>query len=216
MKRNVMKLVCGFALAGLFTLNAAAQNAHEVSVTIDKETKTAFQGDYKVSKALMSTTVEDRLKKAGLSKSSKTNGYQVYKGVIFPEISANKVDIYTKVEGKKANASVIMLVSAGYNNFVSTASDAATAANTITFLNKLNEDAVSMQGVIDLSAQQKAIAEAEKKRKKSEDQQAKLAKKKAKLEKQMEEQAKAQEKAAKALEDEKLKLENLKGKNGVN
>lgn len=217
MKQVMRKIGLSF-IAGTIAVCSWAQepqsNAREVSVTINKETKTAFQGDYKVSKNLMKSTLEDRLKKAGLGKPSKSKGYSVYKGVVFPELSSNKMDIYTKVGGKGSNASVILLVSTGYNNFISTATDAGTAANSITFLNKLNEDARAMQAAIDLAAQQKAAQEAEEKVKKTEAEKERLAKKKAKLEKEMEEAEKDKAKASQSAESERMKLENIKGKSG--
>lgn len=211
MKSKFLKLSVVMFVANALSFGVMAQNAREVSTTINKAQKTAFQGDYKVAKDLMKTTLEDRFKKAGVSSGKKSKGYTKYTGVTFSELSPNKIDIYTKVEGKKDNSSVIMLVSTGYDNFISTATDAATATNTITFLNKLNDDAVNMKAAIDLAAQQKAVKEAEEKLKKSEKEAEKLAKKKAKLEKQMAAEVKTGDKASKEVEAEKLRLENLKG-----
>lgn len=215
MKNKFLKLASVALVFNAFGMNAIAQNAHEVSTTINKVQKTAFQCDYKATKDLMKTTIEERFKKAGLSSGKKSKGYTKYTGVTFSELSPNKIDIYTKVEGKKDNSSVIMLVSTGYDNFISTTTDAITAANTITFLNNLNDDAVDMKAAIDLAAQQKAVKEAEEKLKKSEKEAAKLAKKKAKLEKQMEAEGKTSDKAIKDVEAEKMRLENLKGQNAA-
>ena len=110
------------------------------------------------------------------SKGKKYKGYIKYAAVTFSELSPNKMDIYTKVEGKKDNSNVIMLVSTGYDNFIGTATDATTAANTIIFLNKLNDDAVTMKAAIDLADQQKAVKEAEEKLNKSDKEAKKLAK----------------------------------------
>lgn len=212
MKNTLTKFLSTLALANILMFSVQAQNAKEVSTTINKAQKTAFQADYKVPKDLMKTTLDDRFKKAGIS-GKKSKGFVKYEGVTFSELSPNKIDIYTKLDGKKDNSSVLMLVSTGYDNFISTATDAATAANTITFLNKLNEDAVAMKGAIDLAAQQKAVATAQEKLKKSEKEKEKLAKKRAKLDKQLEAEGKSGDKATQQVEAEKLRLENLKGQN---
>ena len=216
---KVTKTLLSVFIAGAFSMGAHAQqqnNAHEVTVTFNDENKTAFQGDYKLGKDLMKVTLEGKLTKAGLGKPSKAKGgYSLYQAVVVPDISSNKVDIYTKVDGKKSSSSVIMMVSSGYNNFISANTDAATANNVITFLNKLSEDAVGTQNALDLTAQQKVAQEAEKKLKKSTAQRDKLIQKKAKLDKQIQDAEKEMEKSNKALEGERLKLENLKGRNGA-
>lgn len=211
MKNKFLKLAGLALLVNIIGFSAQAQNARELSAKLNKVQRTAFQADFPVAKGLMKTTLEDRLEKAGLSKGKKYKGYIKYAAVTFSELSPNKMDIYTKVEGKKDNSSVIMLVSTGYDNFIGTANDAVTAANTIVFLNKLNDDAVTMKAAIDLAAQQKAVKEAEEKLNDSDKEVKKLAKEKAKLEKKMEAEEKTGDKASKEVETEKMRLENLKG-----
>ena len=211
MKNKFLRLAGLVLLVNVFGFSAEAQNAREVSAKLNKEQRTAFQADFPVDKDLMKTTLEDRLEKAGLSKGKKYKGYIKYAAVTFSELSPNKMDIYTKVEGKKDNSSVIMLVSTGYDNFIGTATDAVAATNTIIFLNKLNDDAVTMKAAIDLVAQQKAVKEAEEKLNDSDKEAKKLANKKAKLEKKMEAEEKTGDKASKEVEAEKMRLENLKG-----
>ena len=211
MKNKFLKLASLVFVVCVFGFSANAQNAREVTAKINKVQKTAFQADYSVAKDLMKTTLEERFKKAGVGDGKRWKGFTKYTGVTFSELSPNKIDIYTKVEGKKDNSSVVMQVSTGYDNFIGTATDAATAANTITFLNKLNDDAVTMKATIDLAAQQKAVKEAEEKLNKSDKEAKKLAKKKAKLEKKMEAEEKTGDKASKEVEAEKMRLENLKG-----
>lgn len=194
----------------LNTIGTQAQNAKESNVTYNKMNVPAYIADFNVPSDLMQTTLEDRLKKATGTSGSKSKGYRKYEGVTFSEISPNKIDVYTKVSGKKNNSNVIMLVSTGYDNFINGAKDATIANNSIAFLNKLTEDATNMKAAIDLAAQQKALKEAEEKLKKEEKEKERLAKKKAKLEKQLEDGTKSTEKAGQAVEREKTKLEDLK------
>jgi len=82
-----------------------------------------------------------RMARSGLKEKSR-NGMTKYKGVTFSEISADKLDIYTKVEKGPNNSSVVyMAVSRGYNNFTSTAVDSAITQNVKTFLQSFVKDA---------------------------------------------------------------------------
>ncbi|MFA6152792.1 MAG: hypothetical protein WC716_15820 [Chitinophagaceae bacterium] len=185
MKNKFMKFIGPFAVAAMMSFSALAQNAREVSIEINNAAKTGYQQDYKIPKSLMKTTLDDRFKKAGISGGKKSKGYMKYTGVNFPELSPNKIDIYTKISGKKDNSAVLMLVSTGYDNFISTTTDPTIAANTIVFLNNLNEDAIKMKKAIELEIQQKELKKAEEKLKKADAEKAKLEKKKANLEKKM-------------------------------
>lgn len=185
MKNKFLRFLGAFAMANMMIFTATAQNAKEVSTEINKMQKSGFQQDFKASKDLMKITLTDRFKKAGITGSKKSKGFTKYTGVNFSELSPNKVDIYTKISGKKDNATVLMLVSTGYDNFISTTTDPTIAANTIVFLNNLNEDAIKMKKAIELEIQQKELKAAEEKLKKADAEKAKLEKKKANLEKKM-------------------------------
>lgn len=194
----------------LSVLRVNAQEAKEVLLKINKQEKPAYTANYKVSKKLMKKTLDERFAKAGFTKSSKYKGYRKYEGVTFTELAPNKVDIYTKIEGKKTNSTVFMLVSSGYDNFMGNADNPAVSTNAIAFLNKLSEDAVATQAAIDLAAQQAALKAAEDKLKSSDREAKRLAEKKAKLEKKLDEENKTGSKASQEVEAEKLRLENLK------
>jgi hypothetical protein len=214
MKTKMMRRISAFVVAGLFAFNASAQNAHEVSVSINKETKTAFQADYPVSDDLIKITLEDRLRSANLPKGKSAKGYTLYKEVVFPELSTNKIDIYTKVDGKKTNATIVMLVATGYDNFISSSNDAATAANVIAFLNRLVSDAATMQIKINIANQEDVVKNAEKELKKTNNDNADLLKDKEKIEKKIVESNSTVDKASKSLDAERAKLESLKASLG--
>lgn len=199
MKGQIFRIIAIALCLNMAAGAGYAQNAKEVIVEVAKVQQPAFQAEYKYSCKFMTATLKEELEKAGLEKRKKYKGFRKYEGVNFPALSPNKVDIYTKVKGKKNNATVWLLVSTGYDNFISAQKDAAVAANTITFLNKLNDDAAARQAAIDLEAQKAALKKAEEKQKEAAAQQAKA--------------AKAQDEARKKAEAERLRLENLKGQN---
>lgn len=194
----------------LFGMNAMAQNARQISANMKKQVVPGFQADYKVSKKLMELTLEDEFKKADLGKGKSSSGFRKYEAVVLPAISPNKLDLYCKTSGGKNDATVLMLVSTGYDNYVDASKDPSIAANTIAYLNKLTEDAVAMQATLDLAAQQKELEKAKEKLEKSEREKAKLAKKKADLDKKLSAEKSTQEKAAEKVELEKNKLDNMK------
>lgn len=210
MKTKMIGRISALVIAGLFAVNASAQNAHEVSVSINNETKTAFQADYAVSNDLMKATLDDRFKSANFPKGKNYKGYTLYKEVVFPELSTNKIDIYTRVDGKKTNATIVMLVATGYDNFINSGNDPADAANIITFLNKLVGDAATMQIKINIANQEEAVKNADKALKKTSSDNADLIKDKEKIEKKIAESNTAVDNASKALDAEKAKLESLK------
>lgn len=199
MKGQIFRLIAVVFFLNTVALQSYAQNAREVMIEMASLQQPGFQGDYKHPSKLVKATLEDELKKAGLTKSKKYKGFTKYEGVNFPAISANKVDIYTKVKGKKNLSYVQLLVSTGYDNFVGAQKDAAVATQSINFLNKLNEDVVAYQAAIDLEKQKAALKKAEEQHKKAEEKQAKA--------------LKEQDEARKKAEAERLRLENLKGQN---
>ncbi|MBL7711046.1 MAG: hypothetical protein JNL13_01210 [Chitinophagaceae bacterium] len=199
MKGQIFRLIAIVVSLNMFAFRGYAQNAKEVSIELAGIQQPGFQGDYKHPSKLVTATLEDELKKAGITKGKKYKGFKKYEGVNFPALSDNKVDVYTKVKGKKNTAYVQMLVSTGYDNFINMQKDAALATKSINFLNKLNEDAVAFQAAIDLEAQKAALKKAEEQHKKAEEKQAKA--------------LKEQDEARKKAEAERLRLENLKGQN---
>ena len=199
MKGKIFRLFAVALSLNVMALQGYAQNGREVMIEIASLQQPGFQGDYKQASKLVSATLEDELKKAGVTKSKNYKGFRKYEGVNFAPISDSKVDLYTKVKGKKNASYVQLLVSTGYDNFIGAQKDAAIATKTISFLNKLNEDVAAYQAAIDLEKQKAALKKAEEQHKKAEAKQAKA--------------LKEQDEARKKAEAERLRLENLKGQN---
>jgi valyl-tRNA synthetase len=215
---KLSKLLPAIMIAAASVLSAHAQNAREVNVLIDNENKTAFMGDYNVSADVMSLTLSEHMKKAGLPAPGKAQGYTLYKGVVLPEISNNRMDIYTRVDGKKNNATVTILVATGYNNFISSATDGQTSGNIHALLQRLTGEASAKQAylalLVQITAQKSVVAAAEKKAGKHSKDVSKLQIQKEKLEKKIANAHKDADASAKAAEAEKIKLTELNNKLG--
>ena len=83
---------------------------------------------------IMEETIAAKLKEAGIKTHAKKKKLYTYKDVSLPEISTNKVDLYYKVQKKKHASKIFFIVSKGYDNYISTATDPTIAANIINFL----------------------------------------------------------------------------------
>lgn len=188
---------------------AKAQNAKEVLTRFNKQERPAFTAEYPISKKMIDNTLKHKLAKAG-SGGRRYKGFRMYEAVVLPELSSTKIDFYSKVKGNRSMATVTILVSTGYDNFVSTASNSSISSNVQTMLNQLKDEAVALKAEQDLAAQQLALKKAEEKKKRSDEKAQKLAKKKAELDKKLAEENKTGSKASQQVETEKVRLENLK------
>jgi len=213
MHMKLTKAFLSLLIAGSTILSARAQNAREVNVSIDNENKTAFVGDYNVSADVLNLTWAEHMKKAGMPSPGKTKGYTLYKGVILPEISTNRMDIYSRVDGKKASSTLTILVATGYNNFVSSANDGQVSGNVTALLNKLWSEAAAKQAQLallaEITAQQKQVSTSEKDARKRTKDVAKLQSQRDKLEKKIAEANKQAANSAQAADAAKMKLSEL-------
>lgn len=158
----------GQATEGSVMIDNANRNA--VTITIDQPDN--ITGD----------ALRQRLEHSGLKDKPK-NGVMSFKGVTLSEISAEKLDIYTKVEKGPNNSSVVyMAVSRGYNNFTSSATDSAITQNVKNFLQSFVKDANDRSADVGISNRMNDVNKDEKAYQKLLDEQRDLQKKKAKIE----------------------------------
>ena len=98
-------------------------------------------------------TIEEKLEKMGY-KGKSAKDFTVFRGVTLPEIGTGVYDIYFMVEKKskrdKDNAVVTMMLSKGYENFVTETEDAAIITNAKNYLDglKLSVTAYDLEGQI--------------------------------------------------------------------
>ena len=116
-----------------------AQQIREMGTTINKVTQTATVGEFNDTKEALSIVLTQKFMEAGLIKSkSASNGFKVFNGVSWPEVSTETLDVYYKVTGKKNKATVEILISKGYENFISSQNDPAAIENVKHFISSLN------------------------------------------------------------------------------
>jgi hypothetical protein len=134
---KTMMLSAMALLGGVFAYGQAS----DVSIMLDKENRHAVMIPVQQTEKDAREALKQRLERSGL-KAKMKNGVTVYKGVTLSEISGDKVDVYTKVEGGPNNTSLVyMAVSRGYNNFTNSKEDTTITTNVKNFLQSFVGDA---------------------------------------------------------------------------
>ena len=206
------KVINSLALAIAITIagTATAQNAHESSVKFNKNNENAVVADYEATAEVVEGALKNRLEKEGLGKMKTSKGFMVYSGVLWNSVSNEKIDVYFKVEGKKDRATLSVLISKGYDNFVTSGSDSRTIDNVKAFLNSFMKDATAYQLNLNIAAQEEAIKKAEKAYNNVTSDNKNLLSEKEKIEKKIAESTNEITLKQRALEQEKQKLQELK------
>lgn len=209
-------LITIFILSIIATLNLQAQNAEESTISILKVDQPCVKATYNVSEDVLSTAWDTEMAKYDIKKSSKVKGgFKKYSGVNIPSISADKIDLYIKMDGKKDNSSLTVLVSKGYDNFVNAEKYPEMVTATKNLMNDLVNGAAIAQLKAEITNQEKVVEKAEKSEKSSIKSGEDLADDMKKLEKRIEDNKSDQEKAKQELEKEKKVLAELQAKLGV-
>src|ERR1700748_975309 len=158
--KNIFKLM--LALVSLGTLKANAQTMSETSVKFMKSTANAVVASYNVPEDIMKQALEQKLSKENIGKVKESKGYYTFSGITWNRISADKMDYYFTVDGKKNNATITVIASKGYNNFISSGTDLQSIQNIKAFLSDFAQAINAYQLSLDIKAQQDAVATAEK------------------------------------------------------
>ena len=140
-------------------ISSAQQQATETKVKFMDADQHALVIRFSEPEKIVAEAVAERLKKAGL-KSKNEKGFDAYKGVLFKDIHSSSIDFYVKVEKADKNTSnVILLLSKGYNNFVSSKDEPAMISNAKTFMASLERDIKIVSLQQSLAAQEKVVKE---------------------------------------------------------
>jgi hypothetical protein len=144
----------------------SAQQAQSGTTVFNKASQPCTYIDYTMPANIVEGALIKHFSEAKLSKSSSaSDGFKVFKGVVFQAITSDKIDLYYKVEEKKPISRVYILTSKGYDNFMGAAQYPDVAANTIQFLNNFLNNVNAFKLMKDIEAQENAIKDAEKKSK---------------------------------------------------
>ena len=188
---------------------AMAQTAQSVQIRYSKADQPGLAITFPYSENIVETAVRNRMDREEVGKRRSSKGFDYYRAEKWGDISANHVDIYTKVDGNRSSSTVNLLVSKGYDNFVSGTIDEVMYKRMQDFLTSLKTDIdlVVLQEAI--KAQEEAVKEKEKAVRNALDEESKLAKQKEAVEKAIEAQQKEKANTARLLADEQAKLAEM-------
>ncbi len=181
--------------------------AGEAAVSYNKTNANGYVVNVEGDKKILTTSLDDYFKKAFNAKSTSTKGFKVFRGVSWPEVASDKLDVYYKVDGKRNKNTVTVLVSKGYDNFISGASDPAIADGVKNFMNTIQAKTVSASIANAVATAQKIVDEAQKDYDKVAKKESELRKSKEKIEKELLDQQKKLADKEKTLNQAKTKLE---------
>ena len=117
-----------------------AQNAKETSIEFNKKSQPAVSADFDMPGMITEGAIKKKMKDAKIKGGNSKDGFITYAEVIIPEIRAEKMDVYFKIEDKATTSTLYMLCSKGYENFMSQATDPEVSAKTIAYITSLKKD----------------------------------------------------------------------------
>lgn len=211
-----------FLFAGI--LNASSQATFS-AITINKKVQPGLELQLPNNTDVAEGTILQKLKETGYSpeskgslfwKKNKQDGFYVFNGITLPELNNQKVDLYFKVEPKsktqKEQSTIYMLVSKGYDNYVSPELDTAAFGAATAFLNGFVTGTASYSLNLDIEEQEKVVQSAEKKLVDLQDDDKAILKKIEGLQADLRNKKDGQLMQEKEIANQKLKLEALKAK----
>jgi predicted RNA-binding protein with RPS1 domain len=217
-KKNNMKnfILLLIALTGGFMGFA---QSYETKAEYNKSQQPAILCEFAYAPGLVENAITEELKQKGFGKGKSTKGYTLYQAINFTEISSEKIDFYLLVDKKsrkeKDIAIVTILVSKGYDNFMSGTSDPSVLQNVMTYVNGLKEKLEKISLEMQITDQEVSLKKEQKKYDGLVDDAADLEKKRRKIEQDIEDNKKEQEKQKAEAEKQRQILEALKAKRKV-
>ncbi len=135
--KNVKGWLASVAMI-LATFCAWGQNAHETEIKFKKAKQNGVVAEYNHSAKDVENTIRKKLADEGFPKLKSSGGFLTLTGVQWNNISKEKLDVYIKVDGNKSKSTASILLSKGYDNFVTSQKDPHTIDNIKGFLNNLS------------------------------------------------------------------------------
>ena len=208
--------------AGLISIAVSAQSAY-TNISYNKTSQPGLMLDLPYEESVVEDFIVDNLKKTGYDattkgklfwKQNKLNGFYIFKDVRLEGV-ATPMDLYFKVDRKSKrakNESIIYMLAARGESFISSTSDDESYAALKKFLNGFTGQSAAFKLDLDIKNQEEALKSSEKKLGKLQDQEKDMHKKIEQLEKDLKENARDQEEQQRKIEEEKQKLTELRAR----
>ncbi len=215
-------LMMGLLLAASLT---TFSQASFTPITINKNLQPGLVLHLPNNTEVAEGTILQKLKETGYSpettgklfwKKNKLDGFYVFNGITLPALNNQKLDMYFKVvpesKSQKEQSIIYMLVSKGYDNFISMESDSVTFLAATDFLNGFVATTASYRLNLDIEEQEKVVKNAEKKLANLQDDEKSLTKKIEEFQADLQKKKNEQLMQEKEIANQKVKLEELKAK----
>jgi hypothetical protein len=203
-----------FLLFATISFLAAKAQAVEAQVPYNKVNQPAVTAEFITDVDIAEKAVSEDLKTRGFGKGKSAKGFTLYQAINFTEISADKIDLYIKTEKKskkeKDKTILTVLVSKGYDNFVSSTTEPKMIAAVMNYVNGLKPKFETGNLEVQIKEQEDVIKKEEKRQNNLIDDGTDLEKKKRKVEDDIASNKKDQEKQKAEVEKQKQILETLK------
>jgi hypothetical protein len=205
------------------TVTISAQSAFS-AITINKKVQPGLLLHLPNNTDVAEGTLLQKLKETGYKpetsgslfwKKNKQDGFYIFNGVQLPALNNQQLDLYFRIEKDKAvkgSSLMYMLVSKGYDNFVSPEVDAVTFQAATAFLDGFVAGNVSFSLQQEIDAQDKVVLNAEKKLSNLQDEEKSLRKKAEQVQANIESNRSDMDLQAKEIANQKAALEKLKAK----
>jgi hypothetical protein len=215
-------LLIGLLLAGIMP---ALSQASFTTITINKNIQPGLVLHLPDNTDVAEGTILQKLKETGYTpettgalfwKKNKQDGFYVFNGITLPALNNQKLDMYFKVvresKSQKDQSIIYLLVSKGYDNFVSPETDSATFIAATYFLSGFVATTASYRLNLDIEEQEKVVKSAEKKLTDLQDDERSLIKKIDGLQADLVNKKSDQAMQQKEIENQRIKLDELKAK----
>lgn len=213
-------------IAFLFTgVVPASSQATFTTITINKQIQPGLVLHLPNNTEVAEGTILQKLSETGYApetkgrlfwKKNKLDGFYVFNGVTLPALNNQKLDMYFKVERESVShidqSIIYLLVSKGYDNFISPESDSVTFLAATDFLNGFVATTASYRLNLDIEEQEKILKNAEKKLTNLRDDENSINKRIEDLQADLRNKKKDQVMQEKEVANQKMKLEALKAK----
>jgi hypothetical protein len=214
-------ILLAFVCAATGTIVAQSEFS---TVTINKKVQPGLLLNLPNNTDVAEGTLLQKLKETGYTpettgsmfwKKNKQDGFYVFNGVQLPALNNQKLDLYFRVEKNKSvkgSSIMYMLVSKGYDTFVSPELDSITFQAATAFLNGFLAGNASFSLQQEIEAQEKVVLNAEKKLGDLQDDEKSLLKKAEQLQANIMDNRSSREMQSKEITNQKAALEALKAK----
>jgi len=208
-----MKKIIAIVLSVVLNLHAHAQSRTS-NIEYQKTDREAIVNEIPFPEDMITKAIQDTLETMGY-KGKENKGFMVYKGVKMPALGSEAYDLYFSVDKKskreKDISNVTMMISKGFDAFVTGKSDPDLFRNAKTYLDSLRNTVAIYDKAQQVSEQEEVVKKTEKKMENLAEDAQDLQKKKKKLEKEIEDNIKEQADQQRELEKQRQVLSTLKG-----